>query len=262
MDRGRKKTTEFSVIWGKRPYNLTWGKEHVHPSLSPAILKIFLACRNSQFTNFVFNPEKFLVPKEPNRTINKPPTHKGGGRRAGWCGQHNQTNGSNKLILCSRGSCPSAPPPATHVSVSSDSLRSPAPLLHPDGKAPSPLETIQYHPHFHSILKCILPFTLSTLTCSADYHCWCMYINRGKKLMLHFLAEINYLKNYYYYFGLCPTACGILAPWPRIKPTPPALEAWSLTHWTTRGVSQKLILTCSQEWTVQKHKWLQVIMLI
>ena len=83
-DRGdgqrEKKTTEFSVIWGKRPYNLTWGKEHVHPSLSSAILKIFLACRNSQFTNFVFNPEKFLVPKEPNRTINKPPTHKGGGR--------------------------------------------------------------------------------------------------------------------------------------------------------------------------------------
>ena len=84
---GEKKTTEFSVIWGKRPYNLTWGKEHVHPSLSSAILKIFLACRNSRFTNFVFNPEKFLGPKEPNRPINKPPTHKGGGRWAGRCGQ-------------------------------------------------------------------------------------------------------------------------------------------------------------------------------
>ena len=51
-------------------------------------------------------------------------------------------------------------------------------------------------------------------------------------------------------------------PDPGIKPASSALEARSLTHWTTREVSQKLILTCSQEWTVQKHKRLQVIMLI
>ena len=33
-----------------------------------------------------------------------------------------------------------------------------------------------------------------------------------------------------------PEACGILAPWPRIKPTPPAFERWSLNHWTPQGV--------------------------
>ena len=27
-------------------------------------------------------------------------------------------------------------------------------------------------------------------------------------------------------------ACGFLVPWPGIKPVPPALEAWSLNHWT------------------------------
>ena len=32
----------------------------------------------------------------------------------------------------------------------------------------------------------------------------------------------------------CPVACGILVPWPGIKPEPPAVEAWSPSHWTTR----------------------------
>ena len=33
-------------------------------------------------------------------------------------------------------------------------------------------------------------------------------------------------------------SCGMwdLVPWPRIKPRPPALGAWSLSHWTNRGV--------------------------
>ena len=30
--------------------------------------------------------------------------------------------------------------------------------------------------------------------------------------------------------------CGILVPWPRIKPMPPALETWSLNHWIAREV--------------------------
>ena len=35
-------------------------------------------------------------------------------------------------------------------------------------------------------------------------------------------------------FGL--SAWGILVPWPGIEPVPPAVEAWSLNHWTTREV--------------------------
>ena len=41
-------------------------------------------------------------------------------------------------------------------------------------------------------------------------------------------------------FWLCHTACRILVPQPGIKPAPPALEAWSLNHWTTREVSRIL----------------------
>ena len=32
---------------------------------------------------------------------------------------------------------------------------------------------------------------------------------------------------YYYYYWLCHVACGILIPWPRIKPRPSAVRAWS-----------------------------------
>ena len=41
---------------------------------------------------------------------------------------------------------------------------------------------------------------------------------------------------YIYIFFFCPscTACEILVPQPGIIPMPPALEAWSLNHWTTR----------------------------
>ena len=31
-------------------------------------------------------------------------------------------------------------------------------------------------------------------------------------------------------------ACGILVPQPGVEPMPPAVEAWSLSHWTTREV--------------------------
>ena len=36
--------------------------------------------------------------------------------------------------------------------------------------------------------------------------------------------------------------CGILVPRPGIEPTPPALEVWSLNHWTTREVPNVFIL--------------------
>ena len=39
----------------------------------------------------------------------------------------------------------------------------------------------------------------------------------------------------FFFFWLCRAACRILVPWPGIKPVPPpAVEAWSLNHWTAR----------------------------
>ena len=43
-----------------------------------------------------------------------------------------------------------------------------------------------------------------------------------------------------YLFGR--TACGILVPWPGIKPISSALEAWSFNHWTTREVPTPVFL--------------------
>ena len=42
------------------------------------------------------------------------------------------------------------------------------------------------------------------------------------------------------YFGPCQAVCGILVPWPGIKPIPPVVEAWNLNYWTTRGVPNYL----------------------
>ena len=41
---------------------------------------------------------------------------------------------------------------------------------------------------------------------------------------------------YLFIFWLCRAACGILVPQPEVKPATPAVEAWSLNHWTTREV--------------------------
>ena len=43
-----------------------------------------------------------------------------------------------------------------------------------------------------------------------------------------------------FFFWPHGTACGILAPLPGIKPAPPAVEARSLNHWTTREVQWQL----------------------
>ena len=41
-------------------------------------------------------------------------------------------------------------------------------------------------------------------------------------------------------FWPCCTACGILVPRPGIEAAPPAVEAWSLNHWTTGEVPEHL----------------------
>ena len=58
-----------------------------------------------------------------------------------------------------------------------------------------------------------------------------------------------------FFFRLCNTACGILVPRPGIKPMPPAVEAQSLNHWTTREVCPGPILNSTgsfhhQHWVI------------
>ena len=52
---------------------------------------------------------------------------------------------------------------------------------------------------------------------------------------LHWASSFFF--NFFFFFltfWLCSGACGILVPWPGIKPVPPAVEVQSLNHWTTR----------------------------
>ena len=64
----------------------------------------------------------------------------------------------------------------------------------------------------------------------------------------HFLATVNkaalniHVQGFVFIFILfnsfwpCLAACGILVPWPGVKPTSPALGAWSVSHWTAGEV--------------------------
>ena len=49
----------------------------------------------------------------------------------------------------------------------------------------------------------------------------------------------NILKKFFWPY---PVACGISVSYPGIEPTPPALEAWSLNHWTPREVPEYNLL--------------------
>ena len=54
---------------------------------------------------------------------------------------------------------------------------------------------------------------------------------------------------FFFFLAAC-TTCGILVPRPGIEPAPPALEAWSLKHWTAREVPRDLIQSC-----LCRHQW-------
>ena len=66
-------------------------------------------------------------------------------------------------------------------------------------------------------------------------------------------------KGVYVYFWRCCTACSFLVPQPGIKPVPPAVEAWSLNHWTTREVpdirsNSVLILSAQSQHALHRTK--------
>ena len=76
---------------------------------------------------------------------------------------------------------------------------------------------------------------LRLLYCRQILYCWatgeaqsCAIITKGIRVCFLFS------------FGCA--ACGILVPWPGIKPVPFALEAQSLNHWTTREIPLRIVL--------------------
>ena len=100
---------------------------------------------------------------------------------------------------------------------------------------------------------CTIPQTTSTLrsgntevnSSSSEVQCVSSY---SRLLILpvvwlgaSYLASVCILFIYVAAPGL---SCGMweLAPWPGIKPEPPALKVWRLSHWTTREVSASALV--------------------
>ena len=63
--------------------------------------------------------------------------------------------------------------------------------------------------------------------------------------------------------GMWTLSCGMwnLVPQPRMEPRPPALETWSLSHWTTREVPGKMIFN-NIFWLTQYFKIQSFLFLI
>ena len=93
---------------------------------------------------------------------------------------------------------------------------------------------------------------LQTIHAQECWHSLKSHANSQREVsFFFFLTETNSLMNLYvlitqmkelstfcffFFFWPCCMACGILVPWPRIEPEPPAVEVQSPNHWTTREV--------------------------
>ena len=76
---------------------------------------------------------------------------------------------------------------------------------------------------------------------------WCSHSPKWNKLpvgtlsswaLCPFDTSLWFFFLIFIYLAILGLSCGMwdLVPWPDTEPGPPALEAWSLSHWTTRGV--------------------------
>ena len=102
-------------------------------------------------------------------------------------------------------------------------------------------------------------------SCPVDQHVYLpFHIRCTLALSLYTPATMDFFFNVYFYFFIWPkwvsvVACRIcscsmralsccmwdLVPWLGIEPRPPALGVWSLSHWTTRGISVTLDFDCT-----------------
>ena len=56
-------------------------------------------------------------------------------------------------------------------------------------------------------------------------------------------------------------ACGVLFPWPGIKPAPLTVEAWSLNHWPTREVAGEMKIVKQSE-NIDFHLYCFLLLLL
>ena len=75
---------------------------------------------------------------------------------------------------------------------------------------------------------------------------WCAIVSNSSNWLL---------KKIVFMFLAMPLSCHMwdLVPWPGIKPRPPTLWAWGLSHWTTREVPLTVLLNVRFLYVVQAY---------
>ena len=103
---------------------------------------------------------------------------------------------------------------------------------------------------FNQFVKNYLLLFLIFMTASHQLTWWKItffYIH----ILVYFIAGVTNLwalstgQFNFFFFCPCHVACrGIPAPWPGTELVPPAVEAWSLNHWTAREIPRNLKNEC------------------
>ena len=88
-------------------------------------------------------------------------------------------------------------------------------------------------------------------------HLWCLCAGTCWKVFILIIWSLYWFFKIIYLFTslcwvlvamlrICSLCCGMwdLVPWPGIEPRPPALGAWSLSHWTTMEAPELVPLNC------------------
>ena len=76
-------------------------------------------------------------------------------------------------------------------------------------------------------------FAFFSLCFSPQNSCFFIVFTLSHSLFKKYL----FIYLFIYLFSPLHAACWILVPWPGIEPASPAVEVWSLNHWTARDVS-------------------------
>ena len=91
----------------------------------------------------------------------------------------------------------------------------------------------------------------------------CTWTHGGKAMAQPFLSKASehhlllrqhmLFKVFYFYFSAIPCSIWFLVPWLGIKPVPPAVERWSLNHWTVREVPTPGFVKVPRLYSVSKE---------
>ena len=98
-------------------------------------------------------------------------------------------------------------------------------------------------PRFPNLVytPCIMPGTVNMMHMTRDKSCLMVQLTSDRRSSEW--PELFILFLLFIYVWPCHTACRILVPRPGTEPVPPAVEAQSLNHWTTREVPSRVLTT-------------------